>query len=106
MAPMTRKQVTNMTDNNPKEALKALRQQRKTTIDRARKMIKDQNKEIAAIKSQLKEEGRTIPEIAAALGMNASDVLIFVAALRKYGEVVEGAKEGDYFRYQLAKKVG
>lgn len=95
-----------MTDNNPKEALKALRQQRKATIDRARKLIKDQNRQIAAIKSQLKKESRTIPEIAAALSMSASEVLIFVAALRKYGEVVEGAKDGDYFRYQLAANAG
>jgi hypothetical protein len=106
MARLTRKQVTKMTDNNPKEALKALRQQRKATIDRARKMIKDRNKQIAAIKSQLEVESRTIPEIAAALRMKASEVLIVVAALRKYGEVVEGDKDGDYFRYQLAAKTG
>jgi len=95
-----------MTTNNAKEALKQLRQQRKVQIDRARKMIKDQNKKIAAIKSQIEEKPRTVPEIAAALRMNASEVLIFIAALRKYGEVVDGAKDGDYFRYQLAASAG
>jgi uncharacterized protein (DUF305 family) len=95
-----------MTAKNTKEALKQLRQQRKAAIDHARKMIKDQNKKITAMKSQLKEEPRTVPEIAAAQRMNASEVLIFIAALRKYGEVVEGAKDGDYFRYQLAAQAG
>jgi hypothetical protein len=102
MAATDQKQVRAMTANDAKEALKQLRQQRKVSIDRARKMIKNQNKQIAGIKSQIKEEPRTVPEIAAALSMNPSEVLIFVAALRKYGEVVEGAKDGDYFRYQLA----
>jgi predicted Rossmann fold nucleotide-binding protein DprA/Smf involved in DNA uptake len=106
MAIANQEQVTAMTAKNAKEDLKQLRQQRKASIDRARKMIKDQNKKITAIKFQIKEEPRTVPEIAAALRMNASEVLIFVAALRKYGEVVEGAKDGDYFRYQLAAKAG
>ena len=95
-----------MTTDNAKENRNQLRQQRTASIDHARKMIKEQNKKIAAIKSQIKEEPRTVPEIAAALRTNAADVLIFVAALRKYGEVVEGAKDGDYFRYQLAVKAG
>lgn len=91
-----------MTDNRTKEALKQLRIQRKATIERARKMIKEQNKRISAIKSQLKNEPRTVPELAAALGMNTADVLITVSALRKYGLVLEDAKDGDYFKYRMA----
>ena len=93
-----------MTDSNTKEALKQLRSQRKATIARARRMIKAQNKRISAIKSQLKDEPRTVPELAAALGMNTADVLITVSALRKYGEVLEDAKDGDYFTYRMAEK--
>jgi predicted Rossmann fold nucleotide-binding protein DprA/Smf involved in DNA uptake len=93
-----------MTDSNTKEALKQLRAQRKATIEKARKLIKEQNKRISAIKSQLKDEPRTVPEMAAALGMNTADVLITVAALRKYGEVLEDAKDGDYFKYRMAEK--
>jgi DNA-directed RNA polymerase specialized sigma subunit len=91
-----------MTDNSTKEALKQLRTQRKATIERARKMIKAQNKRISAIKAQLKDEPRTVPELAAALGMNTADVLITVSALRKYGLVLEDAKDGDYFKYRTA----
>ena len=93
-----------MTDGNTKEDLKQLREQRKASIERARKMIKAQNKRISAIKAQLKDEPRTVPEIAAALGMETADVLITVSALRKYGQVLEDAKDGDYFRYRMAEK--
>lgn len=93
-----------MTNGNTKEDLKQLREQRKDSIERARKMIKAQNKRISAIKSQLKDEPRTVPEIAAALGMETADVLITVSALRKYGQVLEDAKDGDYFRYRMAEK--
>ena len=48
------------------------------------------------------DEPRTVPQIAAALGMDSATVLRFVAALKKYGEVVEGPKDGDYFKYGLA----
>jgi predicted transcriptional regulator len=65
-------------------------------------MIKQQNKRISAIKSQLEKQPRTVPEIASALKMRPSDVLVTVMALRKYGEILEDTKDGDYFRYRLA----
>ena len=96
------RQVTTMTEKNTKEALKQLRIQRKATIERARAMIKSQNQRIAAIKSQIKDEPRTVPQIAAALGINTADVLVTISALRKYGEVLEDVKDGDYFKYRMA----
>lgn len=90
-----------MPARDTKEALKQLRQKRSGTIERARKMIKAYNRRIAAIKSELTAEARTVPEIAEALGMETADVLVIVAALRKYGEVVEEVKAGDYFKYRL-----
>lgn len=93
-----------MTKDERKEALKQLRQKRKATIDRARSRIKSQNRRFAAIRSQLGEAPRTVPEIAAALKLESAEVMMCVAALRKYGEVVETTKDGDYFRYRLAAK--
>ena len=92
-----------MSPKPDKEALKQLREERKVWIDRARKTVKAQNAVIKAIKTQLAEAPGTVPEIARALKMKTGDVLLFVAALRKYGEVVEGPKDGDYFKYQLAE---
>jgi hypothetical protein len=92
-----------MSPKTDKEALKQLRGKRKAWIDRARKSVKAQNAAIKAIKEQLAEEARTVPEMAQTLKMKPSDVLLFVSALRKYGEVIEGPKDGDYFKYQLAE---
>jgi DNA-directed RNA polymerase specialized sigma subunit len=92
-----------MSPKPDKDALKQLRQERKEWIDRARQSVKEQNAITKAIKAQLGKEAGTVPEIAQALKMRTEDVLLFISAMRKYGEVVEGPKDGDYFKYQLAE---
>ena len=84
-----------------KEAMKALRQQRKAYIDRAKQEIKKQRKLIKAIKGQIREEAKTVPRIAAATKLPSDQVLLFIAAMRKYGQVIEVDKDGDYFTYKL-----
>lgn len=86
-----------------REGLKALRQQRKASIDRARQAIKTQNRDIKAIRQVLKEGAKTVPEVAAATRLATSLALRYVATLKKYGTVAEGSKEGDYFKYELAE---
>jgi hypothetical protein len=81
---------------NNKETLKALREQRKPSIDRARKAIADQNKAIKAIRQVLGEGAGTVPEIARATRLATSTVMVYI------GTVLEGAKDGDYFKYELA----
>jgi len=85
-----------------KEALKQLRQARQASVKHAKDTIKTQNRDIKQIKEQLKDGGKTVPQIAAAIKMPTSKVLIYVTALRSYGMVAEGAKEEDYFKYELA----
>lgn len=92
-----------MTLKADKEALKQLRRERRHLIDRARQVVKDQTKITKAIKAQLAGEARSVPEIARALKMKTATVLVFVSAMRKYGEVAEGPKDGDYYKYQLAE---
>ena len=91
-----------MGEKTDKEALKKLRAERKASIDRTKKAIKTQNKIIKDIKEQIKTEGKTVPEIARTTNIPTNQVLLYVAALRKYGVLIEGAKDGDYFKYQLA----
>jgi len=87
-----------------KEALKELRQARKAAIAEASKRMKAQKKALKAIREQMgDEEGRTIPEIAQAVSMSPAEVLYCVATMKKYGEVLEGDKDGAYFRYRLAQ---
>jgi DNA-directed RNA polymerase specialized sigma subunit len=87
-----------------KQTLKALREKRKAFITRARENIKANNAIIKKIREQLATEPKTVPEIAQALEMETAKVLRFISGLKKYGEVAEGPKEGDYFKYQLAQK--
>jgi len=85
-----------------KEAMKRLRDIRKESIRAASARIKEQNQAVKAITEQLKEQPRTVPEIAAATGISSSDVMWYVATLKKYGQVLEADQDGSYFRYQLA----
>ncbi len=84
------------------DVLKKLRQARKATIAAAAARLKEQKQAIAALKAELQQGDRTVPELAAATGLPAADVLWYIAALKKYGEILEGDKDGSYFRYRLA----
>lgn len=91
-----------MAAKQDKELLKRLREDRKAAVERARKASREQAGDIKKIKAALKGGGSTVPDLAGVLGMPESRVLWYVAALRKYGDVVEGEKKGDYYAYQLA----
>ena len=85
-----------------KEAMKKLRESRKQIIKVTSARVKENRRAIKAIKEQLQDEARTVPEIAAATGLASAEVLWFIATLKKYGEILEGDKDGGYFRYYLA----
>jgi predicted Rossmann fold nucleotide-binding protein DprA/Smf involved in DNA uptake len=42
---------------------------------------------------------KTVPELAAEVNADPRQVLWYVAALRKYNEVADGPKQGDYIAY-------
>jgi hypothetical protein len=85
------------------EALKKLKAARKDQIVAATVKMKEQRKAVKAIKEHLAGAELTVPEIAAATGLPASEVLWYVASLKKYGEILEGPKAGSYYRYKLAQ---
>jgi glucosamine 6-phosphate synthetase-like amidotransferase/phosphosugar isomerase protein len=82
-----------------KEALKKLREKRKVWVEKAKKTIQFQSKIIKQIKAQIADDAKTIPEIARATGLKSSQVLLYVSGLKKYGDLVEADKDGDYFKY-------
>jgi predicted transcriptional regulator len=98
-------QVTNG-KTEQKEAMKRLRESRKNIIKATSARVKENRKAIKAIKDHLKNEARTVPEIASATGLASAEVLWFIATLKKYGEILEGDKDGGYFRYYLADATG
>jgi hypothetical protein len=85
-----------------KEKLKSLRQERTALVEHTREQIKTNNKLFKKIKSQIKDQAMTIPQISAAIEEPSSTVLVYVAGLKKFGLVVEKEKDGDYFKYQLS----
>jgi hypothetical protein len=89
-----------------KEALKKLKAARKDQIAAATARMKEQRQAVKAIKAHLNGAEATVPEIAAATGLAASEVLWYVASLKKYGEILEGPKDGGYYRYKLGQAVG
>jgi hypothetical protein len=92
-----------MTMTDFKAELKTLKQKHQDRIASVRARLKVQTKDLSAIKSALKDqdEGLTVPQIAAAAGLPADKALWYVTAMRKYGQVIEGEQDGDYFRYLL-----
>ena len=89
-----------------KEAMKKLRAARKPTIKAAAARMKKQRKAIKAIREQLADQAATVPEIAEATGIPTSEVLWYLAGLKNYGQILEGEKDGSYFRYQWTGGTG
>jgi predicted Rossmann fold nucleotide-binding protein DprA/Smf involved in DNA uptake len=85
-----------------KEALKKLKAARKEQIAAVTKRMQEQRRAVKAIKATLGDSELTVPEMAGATGLPASEVLWYVASLKKYGEILEGPKAGSYYRYRLA----
>ena len=88
-----------------KAALKKLRATRQEQIAATTGRMKEQRRAVQAIKERLAGTELTVPEIAAATGLPVTEVLWYVATLKKYGEILEGPKEGSYFRYRLGQPV-
>lgn len=82
-----------------KEAMKELRAARKQTIQATARRVKEQNRAVRALQEHLLQGHKTVPELAEATGMTSSEVMWLIAALKKYGHVAEGEKDGSYFRY-------
>jgi hypothetical protein len=97
-----------MPDEEPESgqtALKKLKAARQEQIAAATSRMKEQRRAVKAIKEHLVGAELTVPEMAAATGLPASEVLWYVASLKKYGEILEGPKDGSYFRYRLGQPV-
>jgi len=82
------------------EQIKALRARRRKD-DPAKVAANKRGKEIQKlILTSIAEEARTVPEIAADTGLSAQEVLWWVTALRKYGQIQDEGKRGDYVAYR------
>jgi predicted transcriptional regulator len=97
-----------MSDKVDKKArtqmLKALRGRYEASVEATREMLKNQQNVRRDIQKALTAEPKTVPQTAEATGLPANEVLWHVMAMKKYGLVVEGGMQGDYYTYQMAKE--
>jgi predicted transcriptional regulator len=84
--------------------LKRLREVHPESVERTQALFREQKQMQRAICKFIRDTPRTVPEIAAEIGKPAHEVLWFVAALKKYGILIEAGMRGDYPLYQQAKE--
>jgi predicted Rossmann fold nucleotide-binding protein DprA/Smf involved in DNA uptake len=85
------------------ELLKELRTKHAESVERTQALLKEQKKVQQKLLGALKDKPMTVPQLAAATELPADRVLWFVAALRKYGVLVENGMSGDYPLYEMAE---
>ena len=85
------------------ERLKRLREQHAETVKRTQALLKEQKRIQQEICKVIRENPKTVPEIAEATGMPSHEVLWYLASFKKYGLVVEDDMCGDYPLYRKAE---
>ena len=86
------------------EMLKQLRGQHAETVKRTQVLLKEQKRVQQEICKVIRENPKTVPEIAEATGMPAHEVLWYIASFKKYGIVVEDGMCADYPMYRRAEE--
>lgn len=85
------------------EMLKQLREQHAEGVQAAQALLKAQNEARKALSQTMKEQARTVPELAAETGIPAHEVLWHVTAMKKYDLVTEEGLSGYYYSYRLVE---
>ncbi len=96
--------TTQQTPQSRGDMLKRLRQQHAATVTRTQALLKEQKRVQQEICKILRENPKTVPEVAAAIGMPANEVLWYMASFKKYGLIVEKGMCADYPLYQKAEE--
>ena len=86
------------------ETLKQLRLKHAESVEHTQGLLKEQKRMQQEFCSLFRERPRTVPEMAQVTGLPTEKVLWFLAALKKYGIVVEAGMCGDYPLYQNAEE--
>ena len=84
-----------------KATLKKLREERGAVVDEITRRNKERQAARKQVRALLADGPATVPAIAEACGLPTKDVLWHVAAMRKYGALVETGTDGDYCTYGL-----
>jgi predicted transcriptional regulator len=83
--------------------LKRLREEHKETVTRTQALLKEQKAIRKQICQTMREQPKTVPEVADSTGMPNDQLLWHITAMKKYGLVVETGMCGEYYLYQMAE---
>jgi len=86
------------------EMLKKLREKHAATVETTQVLLREQKQMQKIVCHVMRDTPKTVPEIAAEIGKPSNEVLWFMAAMKKYGIVVEKGMCGDYPLYQKAEE--
>jgi predicted transcriptional regulator len=86
------------------ELLKGLRAEHAETVARTQALLKEQKRVQKEICQVIRENPKTVPEIAEAVNMPSNEVLWYIASFKKYGIVVEDGMCADYPMYRRAEE--
>jgi predicted transcriptional regulator len=86
------------------ELLKSLREEHSETVKRTQALLKEQKRIQKEICQFIRENPKTVPEIAEAVNMPSNEVLWYIASFKKYGIVVEDGMCADYPLYRRAEE--
>ena len=87
-----------------KKPIAVLRERRggvpRELVERNRRQAANRRQIVAALQSGPK----TVPEIAKQTNLPPHETLWHLMSMKKYGKLVEGRQQGDYFEYALAEE--
>ncbi|MBC8508271.1 MAG: winged helix-turn-helix transcriptional regulator [Chloroflexi bacterium] len=86
------------------ELLKHLRAEHQETVKRTQTLLKEHKQIHRDICQLIRENAKTVPEIAEATNMPTSNVLWHITALKKYDVIVEDGMCGDYVLYKRVEE--
>ena len=89
------------------EMLVEMRKEHRETVQKAQELLKAQQTSRKTLERALTGGPHSVPQLAQASGLPAHEILWHVAAMKKYGIVVEAGTDesGDYYLYRLTKEV-
>lgn len=86
------------------ELLKKFRADHAESVERTQRLLREQKKIQQEICKLIRDNPKTVPEIAEATGMPPNEILWHIASYKKYGIVVEEGMCADYPLYKRAEE--
>ncbi len=88
-----------------KKPILVLRERLGGASDALKDYVKNFTKIRKDLTAALKKGPRTVPDLVQETGHEGKTVLWHLMAMRRYGQLLEGKRRGDYYEYQLKEGV-